>query len=209
MRIYDVTVPLRDGMPAYPGDEPFQRRTVCRISEGGPCNMSALQMGAHAGTHVDAPWHMTDDGARLDAIPPDTWLGPARVVQVGDPVSIKRSDLETRDWAGVERALFKTANSGKLARLDRFVEDYVYLEGDAAQFLAGVGLRLVGVDYLSVDALHSDGHPGHMPLVRAGIAIIEGLDLSEVPPGDYELFCGPLLIQGGDGAPARVFLRET
>jgi arylformamidase len=207
-KVYDVSVPLRDGMPVYPGDVQFRRRMVSTIAAGGDCNLSELSLGAHTGTHVDAPWHMSDRGTTIDTVPPSTLLGPAHVVEIRSPVSADLPELRQHEWGGVERVLLKTSNSGKLQSLDHFVEDYVYISGDGAEFLAGLGLLLVGVDYLSVDPLHSGTHPAHAPLVAAGVVIIEGLDLYAVPAGRYELFCGPLLIQGGDGAPARVLLRE-
>ncbi len=208
MAIYDVSVSLRDGMPVYPGDETFRRAMVSTLAAGGGANLSALHMGAHSGTHVDAPQHMMDGRATVDELPPSALVGPATVVGIEDTQMIGRAELEKHDWRGVERALLKTANSGKLSALDRFVEDFIYLDGEAAQVLAAQKLLLVGVDYLSVDRLHSGTHPAHLALMRAGIIIVEGLDLSGVEPGRYEMFCGPLRIRGGDGAPARVFLRS-
>ncbi len=207
-RIYDLSVPLREGMPVYPGDTEFRRRMISTIAAGGACNLSELSLGAHTGTHVDAPRHMSDQGAAIDGVPPSTLLGPAQVIEIRSPLCADLPELRQHQWDGVERVLLKTSNSGKLRNLDHFVEDYVYISGDAAEFLARLGLLLVGVDYLSVDRPHSGTHPAHAPLVAAGIVIIEGLDLSAVPAGRYELFCAPLLIQDGDGAPARVLLRE-
>ncbi|MGD2175210.1 MAG: cyclase family protein [Candidatus Brocadiaceae bacterium] len=208
-RFYDVSVPLRDGMPIYPGDEPFRSRLLRSIQAGEGADLSAFSMSAHTGTHVDAPAHMLEGGATLDAISPETLIGPARVVEVPDVEIIGAAQLESKDWAGVQRVLLKTSNSGKLSRLDRFVEDFVALDASGAGFLADLGLRLVGVDYLSVDRFHSGSHPAHTALMRAGTVIVEGLDLSAVPPGDYELICAPLRIAGADGAPARVFLRQS
>jgi len=207
MTIYDVTVSLRAGMPVYPGDLPFRRVVTSRISEGGSSNMSTLEMGTHIGTHVDAQNHMVDGTATVEALPGELLIGPARVVSIEDPRVITVEELRRHDWSGVERVLFQTANADKLETMDRFIEDFVYLDGPAAKFLAAQDVRLVGVDYLSVDFLHSGTHPAHQALMSAGIVIIEGLKLHGVPPGDYELFCGPLKVQGGDGAPARVFLR--
>ncbi|MCD6416936.1 MAG: cyclase family protein [Planctomycetes bacterium] len=206
--LYDVSVTLRKGMPVYPGDVEYKRRLVMSIEAGNPFNLSVLRMGAHNGTHVDAPWHMTPDGITVDQIAPSVLVGPAVVVEIQDAARIPLRELEQIEWDGVERALFKTVNSGKLEELDHFVEDFVYLEPEAAAFLAERGVLLVGVDYLSVDPLHGEGHPAHAPLVENGIVIVEGLDLSAVPPGPYELICAPLKLMGSDGAPARVFLRN-
>jgi arylformamidase len=207
MAIYDVTVSLRAGMPVYPGDPPFRRIVTARISQGASSNMSRLDMGAHLGTHVDAPHHIVDGTATIDALPGELLIGPARVVPIEDPCVITLDELRRHDWGGVERVLFQTANADKLETMDGFIDDFVYLDGAAAEFLAAQDVRLVGVDYLSVDFPHSGTHPAHQALMQAGVIIIEGLNLHGVPPGDYEMFCGPLKVQGGDGAPARVFLR--
>jgi len=196
MRIYDVTVTLREHMPVYPGDPEFRR--------DGPTH---LHMGTHCGTHVDAPCHMIKGGKSLTELHPSVFLGPATVVGVRDPRAITRAELVEHDWAGVERVLFKTASSGTLEAREAFEPGFVYMAPDAAEFLAGLGVALVGVDYLTLDPVGGGEFPAHMALLGAGIAVIEGLDLSAVPPGRYELFCGPLKISGADGAPARVFLR--
>jgi len=209
MAIYDVTATLRVGMPVYPGDEAFRKVMVSTLAAGGSSNLSVLHVGAHTGTHVDAPLHMIDGRSAVDEIPPSTLIGAATVVAIRDKRKITRAEIEKHDWDDIERALFKTANSGKLERLDGFVEDFIYMDADAAEFLASRKLLLVGVDYLSVDRLHSGTHPAHLALMEAGVVIVEGLDLSAVEPGRYEMFCGPAKVRGGDGAPARVFLRDV
>jgi arylformamidase len=206
MAVYDISVTLRAGLPVYPGDSRFRREVVLRIRDGASSNLSVLQMNAHHGTHLDAPLHMIDGALSIDAIPPEVLVGPALVVGIAHPRSITRSELEAVDWMGVERVLFKTANSGRLADTDDFTPDFVAMDADAAWFLATLGLRLVGVDYLSVDGAGADGFPAHMALLGAGTVILEGVDLSAVPPGRYTLFCGALKVEGGDGAPARAFL---
>ena len=204
MAIHDLTVNLREGMTIYPGDPPFTREVVSTVADG--CALSKLHLGAHTGTHVDAPAHMVEGGSTIDAIPHDVLVGPALVVEVTHPRRITREELTTHHWDGVERVLFRTGNAGSLGR--SFRKDYVYLDEEAARFLADKGVRLVGVDYLSVDPPGSQGHPAHMALCNAGMVIIEGLDLSHVSPGRYELICAPLKVKDGDGAPARVFLRD-
>jgi arylformamidase len=204
--VYDISVTLRPELPVYPGDSRFRREVVLRIRDGASSNLSVIQMNAHHGTHLDAPLHMIDGAPSIDAVSPGVLVGPALVVEITDPARITRRELEAVDWTGVERVLFKTANSGKLERTDEFEPDFVAMDGEAAEFLAGLGLKLVGVDYLSVDGAGADGFPAHMALLGAGVVILEGIDLSAVPPGRYELFCGALRIEGGDGAPARAFL---
>jgi arylformamidase len=204
--VYDITVTLRAGLPVFPGDSPFRREQVLRMRDGATSNLSVLQMNAHHGTHLDAPLHMIDGAPGIDEIDPEVLVGPALVVEIDDPDRITRQELQGVDWSGVERALFRTANSGRLQRSDEFAPDFIGMDGEAAEFLAGRGLKLVGVDYLSVDGMGAEGFPAHMALLGAGIVILEGLDLSGVPAGRYDLFCGALLIEGGDGAPARAFL---
>jgi arylformamidase len=199
MAIYDVTVTLREGMPVYPDDPAFRR-------EGGR-NLNHLHMGTHGGTHVDAPAHMIEGGKTLTDLAPSVFVGPADVVEIRDPRAITREELERHAWKDVTRVLFKTTNSGTLERGGAFDRGFVYMAADAAEMLAGHGLVLVGVDYLTLDPVGGGGLPAHKALLGAGIVVIEGLDLSGVPPGRYELFCGPLKIGGADGAPARVFLR--
>lgn len=209
MRIYDVSVTLREGMPIYPGDEGYRRELVSSIEQGDSANNSVLRLGAHTGTHLDAPWHMGAGEQTVDQIPPSVLIGPAQVVQIHHPQRIEPAELKQHNWGGVERALLKTANSGKLRGELPFDPQFIYLTGEGAEFLAGLGLALLGVDYLSVDRLHSATHPAHLALMEAGTVILEGLDLADVPPGGYDLLCAPLKVGGGDGAPARVFLLET
>jgi arylformamidase len=209
MKVYDCSVTLREGMAIYPGDPGYEREIVSSVEQGDSATNSVLHMGVHTGTHVDGLAHMMRNAPSVDQVPLDTLVGPARVVQVDTDEAITAEDLRTRDWSGVERVLFKTPNSGKLEQLDEFVEDFIHLDGSAGRFLADLGtIRLVAVDYLSVDKLHSGNHPAHTALMDQRITIVEGVDLSEVPPGDYLVVCGALKIQGGDGAPARVLLLE-
>ena len=176
------------------------------MSRGARSNYSFFRMGAHTGTHVDAPRHMIDGAAAVDQLDPSALVGPAEVIELHVVGAILPEHLQDHDWASTERVLLRTSNSGKLSGRESFTEDFVYLSGEAAEFLVRQELKAVGVDYLSVDRFHSDTHPAHMALMRAGIVIIEGLDLSGVPAGRYEMFCGPLKVAGAEGAPARVFL---
>jgi len=208
MRIYDVSVTLRERMAIYPGDEGFSLKAVSTISQGASANVSLLRMGTHTGTHVDAPHHMLEGAETIERVPPAAFVGPVEVIEVAGSDSIRPEHLRGYDWQSIERVLFKTDNGAKLDAYDGFFEDFVYLSGEAAQFLARQGLALLGVDYLSVDRFHSGTHAAHLALLRAGVVIIEGLNLSDVPPGRYEIFCGPLKLAGGDGAPARVFLLD-
>jgi len=205
-KIYDVTVPLSASVPTYPGDPRFDIEFTHRLAAGDPYNLARFSLGAHAGTHVDAPYHFLAGGATVDELPLEILMGKARVLEIPVRDRIRREDLETLDLRDDLRVLLKTRMSGQL-RLPEFQEDFVHLTGDAAVYLAQAGLKLVGIDYLSVDRFGSSDFEAHQALLGAGVVIVEGLDLSEVEPGEYDMACLPLRIVGGDGAPARVVLR--
>jgi arylformamidase len=204
--IYDVSMPLRDGMPSYTGSTPFRRILTHELAQGQPVNESKLEMGAHNGTHVDAPLHFEKDGFSVDKIPVENLVGPARLFHFPKRDFIDRADLENLDWRGVDRVLFRTRNSDHWAQGGPFDPNFVYLTGAGARFLVERKIRLVGIDSLGIEQFGHKEHPAHHALLQAGITIVEGLYLIDVPPGDYTLFCGPLRIAGADGAPARAFL---
>lgn len=203
----DVSVPLRTGMVHWPGDPPVTIERVMDMARGDDVTVSAIDMGAHTGTHVDAPFHFLPGAASLDALDPAVMLGPARVIAIDDAVAIRPEELARHDLCAGERVIFKTSNSDRCWTTDDFVEDFVYISEDAAAALAALPARLVGVDYLSVGGFHADGPAIHRRLLGAGVWIIEGLDLRGVEPGAYELACLPLRIAGAEGAPARALLR--
>ncbi len=205
MKIYDITLPLYEGMPTYPGDPPFRRRVLSKV--GSSSEVGFIETGCHAGTHIDAPAHMIRGGARLGEIPLEALVGPARVLDLRLVKGhIERTHLEPLSWRGVKRALFRTRNSARHALAKDFDPDFAALTRGAAEFLAEKRLLFVGVDGPSVDRFKSGTHPAHMPLLEGGIVIAENLNLHGVPAGSYTLFCGPLKIAGGEGAPARAFL---
>ena len=194
----DISIPIHGEMPVYPGDNPLLRRWLRRIRDGERVNLSALTLGSHTGTHVDAPYHFKDDGIRLDQIPLHVFVGEALVVDITDPVSVKAAAIRDLELASAERVLFKTRNS-RLWSEAEFREDFVYIESDAAQHLVELGTRLVGIDYLSVDRYGDGSSPAHNALLGNGVVIVEGLDLSAVDPGIYTLVCLPLKIPGAEG----------
>ncbi len=207
MKIYDVSMPLRPGMPVYTGNPPFERRVTQVLGkDGSPVNESQLVMGVHGGTHIDAPRHFEADGYTVDKVPLGHLVGPARLIHFPDQVKIDLPDVETLDWTGVERVLFRTRNSDHWKRRGAFDPNFVYLSGPAARFLVAKRVKLVGIDSLGIEQYNSPDHPAHHALLRAGVTVVEGLYLADVAPGDYTLFCGPLRIMDGDGAPARVLL---
>ncbi len=203
----DVSVNLKNGMVHWPGDPPARFSHALDLERGDPCTVSLLEMGAHTGTHMDAPAHFLRGGIGIDALPLDTAIGSARVIAIRDPESIKPEELRRHRLRRGERILFKTRNSDHCWDTDSFVEDFVYISATAAEYLAERQVRLVGVDYLSVGGFRADGVETHQALLQAGIWIIEGLNLKGVRPGRVQLVCLPLKIAGADGAPCRAVIR--
>lgn len=211
MRIYDVSVPISAGTPTYPGDPGVEIKEWLSLAKGDPANVSVLQFGAHAGTHIDAPAHFIEGAAQVNSLGLDRLIGEAQVVEVPDDMLVVNEEVvATHVKPGTSRVLFKTRNSNFWNDPSgKFQADYTYLDADAARGLVQRGVRVVGIDYLSVERFHSADFETHHVLLKNGIVIIEGLDLREVRPGIYELICLPLRISGGsgDGAPARAILR--
>jgi arylformamidase len=205
----DISVPLGDGMVHWPNDPQVSIRRIQDIEQGDMANLSMISMGAHSGTHVDAPIHFIRDGKSVDHIPLDILVGRARVIEIRDPGSIKPEELATHRIRRSERILFKTRNSSEAWHKDEFVEDFVFISDAAADFLVNRGMRLVGIDYLSVGSFKHGGSYVHKTLLGGGIWIIEGLNLSNVTSGKYDLICLPLRIVAGDGAPARAIIRRA
>jgi arylformamidase len=203
----DVSVNLKNGMVHWPGDPPASISHALDLERGDSCTVSLLEMGAHTGTHMDAPAHFVRGGIGIDQMPLDTAIGSARVIPIRDRQSIKTAELARHSIRRGERILFKTHNSDHCWDTDSFVEDFVYISATAAEYLAERQVRLVGVDYLSVGGFHADGVETHQALLQAGIWIIEGLNLKGVRPGRVQLLCLPLKIAGADGAPCRAVIR--
>lgn len=206
----DISLPLDANLPVWPGDPAVAIGLAASMARGDACNVTQLSLGAHTGTHVDAPRHFIDDGPGVESLDPGTLMGPCRVLEHRDPGHVTRNDLAGALDDRVERLLIRTANSlhWPSAR-GSFRREFIALAPDAARYLVERGVKLVGIDYLSIEAFVKDpAHPVHTALLAAGVVILEGLDLSAVAPGDYELICLPLLIPGADGAPARAFLRR-
>jgi len=203
----DVSVPLRSGMVHWPDNPPVRIERIQDLSHGDTANVSRLEMGAHTGTHMDAPRHFLAQGAGLDEMPLDAAIGRARVIHIAHARAIVPAELEAHRLRAGERVLFRTRNSERCWNTNQFVREFVYVSAAAAQYLADRKVRTVGVDYLSVGGYVHDGVATHQILLGAGIWIIEGLDLSAVTPGRYDLICLPLRVVGADGAPARAVLR--
>ena len=204
----DISVPLRNHMPVFTGDAPFHIEREQSIAAGDVCNLSTMQLGAHSGTHIDAPIHFLEGAAGADATPLDALMGPAWVVDASTAgATITAGDLERFAIpSGETRLLFRTPAVRFWDEPD-FDKAFVAPDASAAEWLVARGVRMVGMDYLSVAPFDAP-KPTHQILLGAGVVVLEGLDLRTVEPGPYELLCLPLRIVGSDGAPARALLRK-
>ena len=203
----DISVALRSGMLHWPDDPPVRIDRIQDMGKGDTHNLSEMALGSHSGTHIDAPLHFFKRGLGIDLMPLDVTNGRVRVIGMETVDFIDTGDLEPYHPKKGERILLKTRNSATVWKDNHFIEDYVYLTENAANFLAKAGVILVGIDYLSIGGYHRNNSETHRALLQAGVWIIEGLDLSLVSPGEYELVCLPLKIGDGEGAPARAVLR--
>jgi len=207
--IHDVSVPITIRMPVWPSDPRVNLAPAAHLSgdKSHTVRLTGIEMGSHTGTHIDAPWHMVEGGRRLNEIPIETLVGPASVFEISQAPSISRAALEKLNLDGVQRVLFKTENSQHWNE-SKFYEQFVYLDPEAAQFLVEQGIKLVGIDYLSIDKFKSEKHPTHFALLRNNVVIIEGLNLSQIQAGKYQMTALPLNLQEVDGAPTRVILTD-
>ena len=207
MKIYDVTLPLKKGMTCFPGDPEFEMSPYFSREKGDPFNLCELRLCTHTGTHIDPPAHYIDGGITVDKIPLDNLIGSCLIMDLRGIKEINRKILAKKGLLAHERILLKTDNGPLLSR-NQFFDNYVYLTEDGAEFLVQNSVKLVGIDYMSIEKYMNPGAPVHNILMDAGIVIVEGLNLLNVPPGEYEIICLPLLIEGADGAPARVVLTQ-
>ncbi len=208
MKIFDISLTISPSMPVWPGDPSIELEQIESMDQGAHANVSHLSAGVHIGTHVDAPHHFMNDGRTIEQLPLDVLAGPCYVIQLPDGVeAITAEALDGMSLPkDVKRVLFGTSNSRFWSRGEtKFQEDFVAVTEDGAQWLVDQGLQLVGVDYLSV-APYRDSVPTHRVLLQAGVIVVEGLDLSAVPRGFYDLYCLPLKLLGAEGAPARAIL---
>lgn len=208
MTIYDISLPISPDLPVWPGDSAIVIEEIFSMDKGADANVSRLEAGVHIGTHVDAPHHFLNDGRTVENLALDILTGPAFVLHVNDDVdSITAEVLDAAPIPpATSRLLLRTKNS-RLWTSDsrKFHSDFIAISSDGAEWLVEHGIQLIGVDYLSVAAF-DDSVPTHKILLSAGIIVLEGCDLSQVPQGDYDLYCLPLRLVGSDGAPARTIL---
>jgi arylformamidase len=206
VEFFDISQTLQAGIAVWPGDPEFRMSRVSGIVNGQGVNVSAIHMGTHTGTHLDASLHLDDAGGGVESIPLQHLVGPAHVFELNSSDCVQASDLLLLDFQGATRVLFKT--SAVETQEGMLNKNYVCLSEDAAEYLAEKGIVLFGIDTPSVDASNSENLPIHRILLKHKIAILEGLCLGLVSPGDYELICLPLKLAGCDGAPVRAILRR-
>jgi arylformamidase len=207
----DATVTLdQSTTPVYEGDAPMRFEFLKEMRRGDPLTLSAYSLGAHSGTHVDAPMHFIANGASIDKVPLDRFIGPARVIEIADDVqAITASELEKHQWRGAPRILFRTRSSIRgWMTSPLFHRDFAYIAPDAAQLLADANTQLVGIDYLSAEQFGAPAPRAHQILLGKGIPIVEGLLLTNAPGGDYDLIVLPMKVGGHEAAPARAVLRR-
>jgi arylformamidase len=208
MRIYDVSLTISPDLPTWPGDPRITIERVQKIENGGHANISHMSTSVHAGTHVDAPYHFLPQGETIEHMSLNDLTGRVYVARIPDKVSLITAAVleKIQIPPRTRRILFKTRNSEYWAnQTNGFQTDFVAISPDGAEYLVKRGLKLVGIDYLSI-APYKEGVPTHQTLLKASVILVEGLNLSQVPPGRYTLYCLPLKLAGCDGAPARVIL---
>ena len=205
MKIHDISLPLDAATVPWPGDKPFRLSPTMTIEAGNSVNLSSFSTSSHNGTHADAPYHYNSRGITMERVPLEVFIGPALVAEIVSNQEIPASALASLDLAGTPRLLLRTAPRRDRSR---FPERIATLSIEAVEFLATRGVKLIGVDVPSVDVIDSKTLPVHHALDRAGILILESLQLDDVAPGRYELIALPLRISGGDGSPVRAVLIE-
>jgi arylformamidase len=204
----DISVPLHSGMVHWPGDPSPQMERALDMNRGDVCNVRGLSMSAHTGTHMDAPLHFLNHAPSIDQMPIDATIGRARLIEIEDERVITAAELDRHEIQFGERILFKTVNSIRCWQSSDFRQQFVHVSAGAARLLAARQVQTIGIDYLSIGAYEGDGVETHKILLGAGIWIVEGLNLSGLSPGEYDLVCLPLRILNGDGAPARAIVRK-
>lgn len=206
-KYYDISLEISTDMIIYPGDFGVEIKEKARISDGDKCNLSIITLGSHTGTHIDAPKHFLDNGLTVNELRLDYFIGKAKVYEIMAKDTVDVTDLEALDIRKDDIVLLKTRNSD-LLKNSNFDQSFAYVTPGAARYLADIGIRTLGFDYLSVEKFSSTLSETHHSLLSAGIVIIEGLALADIEPGEYEIIALPIKIKNGNGSPARVVLVE-
>ena len=207
----DISIPIRNKMVYWPGDPVPRVERIKDRDKGDGVTLTEMQFIDHVGTHVDAPLHFIAGGRTIDKMPLDATTGRARVIEIKDPVSIEMKEVFPQNIRRGERLLFKTRNSERCYQTDEFVPDYVYFSVDVVKYLVEKEVRVVGLDYISIGKYGDNANIGatHQILLENGVYILEGINLSKVKPGRYDLICLPILLERGDAAPARAIVRPV
>lgn len=210
MTIYDISLKISEKMITWPGDPSVKIERTALIANGNTCNVSRINMATHTGTHIDAPYHFLENGNTIEKINLESLMGTCIVLEIDVDNNIKAEDIKKHNISGHSRVIFKTKNSELWeSNSDNFNKDFISLSQDAAEYLVEKSVELIGIDYLSIESFYCDKkHAVHKILLKNNVIIVEGLNLSSVEPGIYELICLPLKLDGTDGAPARVVLRD-
>ncbi len=209
MRIIDISLPLREGMTVYPGDGPVRLEQLKSFSKGDPYMLTYLHLGAHAGTHIDAPLHFIQEGGGVESIPLKHLMGPCRVAGISSEVIEVGPDCLREALDDPCRRLILRTRNSSLYKLGRFQERYAHITEEGATWLASKGVRLLGMDYYSIERYGTEEAGAHLALLRAGVCLLEGLDLSGVDDGEYLLIALPLRLERVEGAPARALLMQA
>ncbi len=210
MKWFDISVEISAMMPTWPGDPKVTIERVQKLEDGANANVSRIDMGVHTGTHVDAPYHFLADGDMISEIPLERFFGPVTVIEISRDIDVINADVlrKIEKSKFTQRVLFKTRNSDYWVEgAGQFQKDFVGIDVTGAQLLVDCGVNLVGIDYLSI-APFRKSRPTHEALLKAGVVIVEGLNLSAISPGKYILYCLPLKLGNAEGAPARALLIE-
>lgn len=207
--VYDISVQLGIESIDYPNDTPYTRELIWTIQQSGVCDLSKLVMSAHSGTHIDVPAHFIPNAKTLDSYKVQDFILPAKVVEITDRVSITYAELRDVDVAAGDALLFKTHNSRSgLCKTGEFSENYVFLAPDAADFCVEKNVSLVGIDYITIEKFGDNGFPVHKKILGDNILVLEGINLSNIQPGQYTLVCLPLNIKEGEASPVRAVLMD-
>jgi arylformamidase len=209
MAVHDISLTIEPDLPTWPTSEGFRLRQAMRLANGDPANVSVVEMDVHTGTHVEAPLHFLEGGDALDTVQLERFVGPAQVVEVDGPAVTAQALAGLAILPGTARLLVKTGNSARWAAgWGPFDERYIALTRDAAEWVVERGIRLVGLDHLSIEQ-YEDGGETHRILMRAGVVILEGLNLHGIDPGTYTLVAAPIRLAGAEAAPARAVLIDA
>jgi arylformamidase len=206
MKIYDISMLIKEDMVVWKEDPKPLFKNISSIKKGDTCNLTEISLSTHTGTHIDAPSHFLKDGMTIDQINPNLFFGEVSVIEIFNKKIIEPEDLQLKSFG--KKVLLKTDNSKLLNISDDFFPDYSAISASAAEYLVSQQTTLVGIDYLSIGLTGNDSHITHQILLSNNILIVEGLNLSEVPEGNYQIYCAPLKLKSLDGSPARVFLIE-